>query len=969
MLEKLIRKRTLCDIVFIALTLGCTALNASRPSAAIARETLEDAVGAWQFDTLSSIDDLNPLTPHGDVIFGIPLEGDERLESQRRGGNGFVAQINRGHFNAGQGANNRFQIEGSAMSLLLRFKNSGEFRNGELFSKHGGHTQTLFNFFINRGDIGFEFGTETAPRLAANLRFSLNQLEADAWHDLIAVYNGRVLELFLNGALIQAIPASGNLRKNDIPLIVGRAMNGQLVDQVALWNRALSNSEIAALSGLSQLPDAFHGAGPANVSTDGPDRVLSPFRDGTFGDWVVTGTAFGEAPREGVASSVHPERNQFGTLTSPEFIIDRQFINFLVGGNPRYADVRLLIHGQPVYTVLGATPNKLYPWSWNVSDYIGMTAQIEIRDSEHPRAPAFGHIKATDFILSNRSALHTLERQITLSDRFLNIPVSRTGRSGLVEMLQGETLFRRSQDDGRMGDGRGFNPPENGDEGLWLAMDMTALMGEELTLRFSNIPPSRSEFIDRIYVSEFPHKIETLYTEKLRPRFHFTPRTGWLNDPNGMVYFNGLYHLFFQHNALGFQIANQAWGHAVSKDLIHWEELPPVMEPYSFSKGRSFSGSAIIDRQNRAGFGHNAMIAIYTDTSGGAAQHGLFPEGPRGEVIAYSLDEGLTFHYYEGNPVHTHRVNGRDPKVIWWPEHDAEQQDPNGHWVMITYTVYNGEDHAQILVSDDLKNWEETDLIPNHYECMELFKLPVLDANNFPTGETKWFLQGGNGTYHQGDFDGRVFHLDSPTKQRTLRVPGYAWQRFNDAPDGRIIMIGWIRRHTGWENMPFTQMMSIPLEMTARETPDGLRLFANPVAELNNYRNPVLKKENIELRADSSFDLGVVGQHLDLELTFVPAEDSGLTVHFGADQVTWLNGRLNDLVDLPLREDGSLTLRVLVDRPLIEVIGNDGSIYLPMARKEEGRDVSIRVSGHGQMLGLALYEINAHTGPHAVLDN
>lgn len=907
---------------------------------------LRDAVAVWQMKTLDSSDGRSPLVSYGSVTVGIALAGEDLAESLRRGGNGFAAQLLSGRLEAGQGGSNCLQLQGSAFSLLLRFKNTGSFVNGELFSKHGGHTETLFNWFINKEDIGFEFGVTEQPRLAGQLRFTLQQIGPESWNDLIAVYDGARLELFLNGTPKGSLPVSGTLRHNIQPLTIGKAMRGQLVDQAAVWARALTGPEIAALSGLTRLPEDP----PPVVVIEGPDQVIGDFSGPDWGSWTASGTAFGAGPRNGIASSEQAERDMYGTLTSPEFLIDRRWINFLIGGEVRGTDIRLLCSGETVRSALGGTPGALYPWSWNVEELIGKKARIEIRDFSQSSTRSHAFILASDIRLSNTSSLGAVEKELVLEHRFLNVPASHTGRTASFAMEMDGNPFRLSQDDGQRGQGGGFIPAANGEEGYWLAMDLSHHTGKTVRVRLENVPTDRSGAAERIYTSDQPHQAETLYSERLRPQFHFSPRTGWLNDPNGLVYHDGQYHLFFQHNALGQLIANQSWGHAVSRDLFHWEERPPVLEPYSFSKGRSYSGSAVIDKQNRAGFGANAMIAIYTDTGGGSPGYGPQAEGQRAEVIAYSLDGGETFTYYEGNPVYRHRVNGRDPKVIWWPVSDTEQTSPEGHWVMVVYTRVDDMDQAQILISDDLKNWTETDRIPDHYECVELFELPVLKADGQRSGESKWILQGGNGSYNTGHFDGRKFHLDSPVKQQTVQLPGYAWQRFNQAPDGRIIAIGWIRRHTDWEDMPFSQMMSLPLELTLRETPSGLRIYANPVEEMTALRENLFRRDAFHLTGGEPFALPGTHQQADLEVRFRPAAGTSFRVDLGADSVVWSNGRLNDRHDLPASPDGTVVLRIVLDCPLIEVIGNEGYLYYPLRRIEQGREVGISLSGSAEIL-------------------
>lgn len=384
------------------------------------------------------------------------------------------------------------------------------------------------------------------------------------------------------------------------------------------------------------------------------------------------------------------------------------------------------------------------------------------------------------------------------------------------------------------------------------------------------------------------------------------------------------------------------WGHAVSRDMTHWEELPGVIRGSAFSKGQSYSGSALIDRKNRAGFGANAMIAVYTDTSG---QSGKRTDGTSrataAEVLAYSLDNGRTFTYYRGNPVVEHDIIGRDPKVFWWPQTDVEQTDPSGHFVMIVWSVRKQEGKEiggmRVLVSKDLKSWEETQFIPVFFECPEMYELPV-------EGEKpKWVIQGAAGYYIIGDFDGRTFTQTQPGRQQTLVGPAYAGQRFTDAPDGRIVHIAWLRNHTAWSGESFSQMMGIPLEFSLRKLADGmLRLFANPVKELEALRGEVFEAPSETLQAGESIDIPGSGQLLDLEISAMCPKGSSLIIQVGNERVQWKGRSLNDRHSIESPTD-DIKLRLLIDRPLIEVILNDRQAYVPLKRVDQGKDVSVSV--------------------------
>ena len=315
----------------------------------------------------------------------------------------------------------------------------------------------------------------------------------------------------------------------------------------------------------------------------------------------------------------------------------------------------------------------------------------------------------------------------------------------------------------------------------------------------------------KIYQADEIAGQDSLYKETNRPQIHYTQRRGWNNDPNGLLYYEGEYHLFYQHNPYEREWGNMHWGHAVSKDLIHWEELPVAL--YPDEHGTMFSGSAVIDYNNSSGFGKGnipPMVAIYT------------ADNPEKQIqcIAYSLDKGRTWTKYTGNPVIDSKAkwnskDTRDPKVFW--------HKPSNKWVL----VLNERDGHSIYNSDNLKDWTYQSHITGFWECPELFELPVDGHKN----KTKWVMYGASGTYMIGDFDGKKF---TPEAGKYYYTTGsiYAAQTFTNMPetDGRRIQIGWGRiSHPG---MPINGMMLFPTELTLKTTKDGIRLFSQPVREI-----------------------------------------------------------------------------------------------------------------------------------------
>jgi sucrose-6-phosphate hydrolase SacC (GH32 family) len=303
-----------------------------------------------------------------------------------------------------------------------------------------------------------------------------------------------------------------------------------------------------------------------------------------------------------------------------------------------------------------------------------------------------------------------------------------------------------------------------------------------------------------------------LYREKYRPQFHFSSSKNWLNDPNGLVFYQGEYHLFFQYNPTGLEHRNMHWGHAISRDLVHWVQLPVAL--YLDKEGSMYSGSAVVDWNNTSGFGKDGkppLVLIYTGTR-------------VGQCLAYSLD-GRTFTKYGRNPVLGNVAPGnRDPKVIW--------HEPTKHWIMILYVQ---KDRFDLFRSPNLKDWMPLKPIEfkGAHECPDLFPI----ARESDPKQVKWAAVSASGSYVIGSFDGNTFNVEhGPIDFRF----GYAVQTFSDEPNGRRIQIAWLSNKPAYPGMPFNQQMTVPVELRLRSTPTGPRLFRWPVKELDMLRTKTL---------------------------------------------------------------------------------------------------------------------------------
>ncbi|MDD9949747.1 MAG: glycoside hydrolase family 32 protein [candidate division Zixibacteria bacterium] len=311
---------------------------------------------------------------------------------------------------------------------------------------------------------------------------------------------------------------------------------------------------------------------------------------------------------------------------------------------------------------------------------------------------------------------------------------------------------------------------------------------------------------------------DTLYQEALRPQFHFTAKKHWINDPNGLVYSDGEYHLYFQHTPGSMVHGRTTWGHAVSTDLVHWKQLHTSALDVD-ETGWMWSGSAAVDHHDTGGFRDGdapPLIAFYT-----AGGEKVFPGKRCIQCIAHSNDRGRTWTKYDGNPVIGHiRAQNRDPKVVW--------HEPTARWIMTLFM--DGSDYA-LFASPDLKSWTHLqDLtLPGVSECPDFFELPV---DGHPS-DTRWVFWGASGGYLLGRFDGNAFAPETDVLQAEQGANGYAAQTWSDIPaeDGRRIQISWMRDGR-YPAMPFNQQMSFPVKLTLRTLPDGIRLCREPVREI-----------------------------------------------------------------------------------------------------------------------------------------
>ena len=554
------------------------------------------------------------------------------------------------------------------------------------------------------------------------------------------------------------------------------------------------------------------------------DLPIGHFGRTNYGDWKATGTAFNLGPAAGellpkleienardaqVASSEMNGDAPMGTLTSPQFKIARKYISFRIGGGDYEHDtgVNLLINGKIVKSAVGWRSDRLVPTSWDVSQFRGQRAQVQIVDAA---SGDWGHVNVADLIQTDK--------------------------------------------------------------------------------------PER-----------LPVATEPLYQETWRPQFHFTARQwtmdrlnpgpkeeGWLNDMNGLIYYDGEYHLFAQRWW-------KCWLHAVSRDLIHWTELAPAFWEEHSETGDQ-SGTCVVDYHNTSGLSpdkaHPPMVAFWSRNDN------------RTHCISYSLDHGRTWQRYAKNPFLV--FPERDPKVFWYA--------PGKHWVMLLY----GSDQYHIFTSTNLLDWkDEKKPIPNSYECPDIFELPV-DGDR---DHTKWVVIQGNGQYSIGSFTGTEFKEEAGRFACDVGPNFYATETWGNTEtgDGRRIQAAWMRG-PNFPDMPFNQQVSFPCELTLRSTPKGPRIFREPIQEIARLHNGQDSWTNRTLKANEVLPLEPSGRLFRIQAEVSIPEGARLTFNIRGVPVI-LTSKTIESGHAPVQvADQVKAVEILVDRASIEAFVNRGEI-------------------------------------------
>lgn len=672
--------------------------------------------------------------------------------------------------------------------------------------------------------------------------------------------------------------------------------------------------------------------------------VVDDFELGNFKSWKVEGEAFGNSPvtkgNSGIrdvsgylgnyfVSSLSEGDDSRGTLTSSPFKIKSNYINFLIGGGTSPdLYIELVIDGKTIYKNSPFSEGNQLEWmTWDVSKYLGKQAYLRIVDNDRGKwghilidQIEMGNIPKSDYMVDKRLSIKSDKKYIMLpiEDKAPEVKVFLE-IDGIKQIPHSNIRLAQNKID------------------YWVPLNIEGYKGKDINLLLPIFKRNGIGYSKINTSNTFNFK----YDEPFRPLYHYSPFYGWTNDPNGMVYKDGEYHLFYQYNPYGSVWGNMTWGHAVSKDLINWEHKTPGILPDS--EGTIFSGSAVIDKYNTAGFGKDAMVAIYTNDGDRQTQN-----------LAYSLDNGKTFIKYKGNPVLTdpNIVDFRDPKVFW--------DDDSKQWIMSLATTQT----ITFYGSKNLKNWEKLsefgEGIGAHggvWECPDLFPLTY-------NGKTKWVLlvsinpggpNSGSATqYFIGDFDGKKFTPD-PLPYPLWIDNGrdnYAGVTWNNEPNGKTIFIGWMSNWDYANQVPsvnFKNAMTLPRELKLVNNGKHLVLANPPIETVKELRKETKTYENVSVNDTYiiknllSGNEGAYEIEMDIkpeesnEFSFILSNNNNQQVSFifdlNKEELSLDRTQSGDtdfainfssVIHSPIVKRNIYKIRLLVDKASIELFLNDG---------------------------------------------
>ena len=585
------------------------------------------------------------------------------------------------------------------------------------------------------------------------------------------------------------------------------------------------------------------------------DLVFDDFEGASYGSkWNVEGEAFGKGPAKGafpgqqsiggyngdflVNSYFNGGDSRLGKLTSKAFKIQRKFLTALVGGGADREKLylRVLVEGAEVGRLSGRNAEKLSLCGIDLRPYLGKSATIEIVDDA---SGGWGHINVDDIRFTDNmpdSAVFDTTFNLARAKRYINIPINNSAPERRVKVAdpEGKVLLfegNLSVD---------FENPQ------WVySMETRELEGAAVRIetRTTARETPKFETVDKYWAGNYPNEL-------LRPQYHFTAPQGWLNDPNGLVYWGGKWHMYYQLTPCRVGSSGlKYWGHAVSDDLIFWRHMPVAISAiYKASGGENsiWSGTAFADLKNRSGlFGKGGgLVFAYT-------VNGL------GDYAGYSADARSIKTI--SPPISS--AKGRDPCIFY--------HEPTSKWVVLRYEVVKRDESAPgakkfvFYTSKDLKTWERGQVLDDFYECPYIVSMPV----NGDRRNMKYLIFDARGECVVGDFDGEKFTPIGGRRPKFALGDAYAGQVFHNAPNGRTVNISWFRQHADdFKNigMPFSQNMTLPAELSLVEKGGEYAVCAKPVAEIEKLYSSERSFENVKL--DEAFSMGQIDSSAMLEV-------------------------------------------------------------------------------------------------------
>lgn len=676
--------------------------------------------------------------------------------------------------------------------------------------------------------------------------------------------------------------------------------------------------------------------------------------EGGYDRWRVEGEAFGSTPAPGAAkhqqavsgyrgeglvnSYFEGGDSKLGKLILKKPLrLNRRYLNVLIGGggDSDRLYLRVLHKGRELGRLSGGFDEVLVPKFLDLKEALGGEVSLEIVDAA---SGSWGHINVDDISFFDEPVgFSASEFELVGKDNFLLLPIS--GKAGLRRLsIEGETK----------GGGRKTiyteSIPLDFENPQWFApMSIKDFKGKKIFVKLD------AKAGEKIVLNQSPSEyMPDFMCESLRPQYHITAPTGWLNDPNGLVFYKGLWHAFYQYSPAYPGHGAKYWRHKSSADLMAWREAGLAMDVWFASDGsrrEAFSGTAFADEKNLSGAFKSGGGVIFAYTRTGSGEH-----------LACSESSDLSeIREFDFNPVI--RSPGRDPRIFYF--------EKNKEWVILRYEEVPNEGKTRktfaFYTSKNLRDWEKVSELCDFYECPDIFELKV--EGDKP--DKKFVIFGASGDYEVGDFDGRVFKRIGARKSKVLAEGAYAAQTFANAPGGRRIALAWVNQDAGAmcaAGASFSQCLSIPFELSLKKSNKGdYYMCAYPAREVFDKLLPPLK------------DKGAVptSSMLDISLNLNDCASDKVEISPGEVIVTYdrsnfklrlsrKNGEFAREAQIENPNLSELNLKIFLDRSVVCAVYGEGQkvLYSPLMLGD--KLLTLKVSDSGKALKrLEIYPIKS----------